>query len=223
MGYTEAGLRVALAFAGVASLNAAVNAPIASDAATRARGLAFASSLGAPALRAPLGGLCSARPAARAPLVLRMGRSGANLVTFGDVWRDACDDKDPIQAKELGLSEEWESESTEESEEAELRPLEAVSNVLTGLIERITKDPEEDEVRKNMEAFAKMHGGAVAPPMSEEEKGRQVSYAGMFPDIVDALIEEDLEAEEQLEATLERELRARVATLEATNETVVAL
>jgi hypothetical protein len=45
----------------------------------------------------------------------------------------------------------------------------------------------------------------------------------MFPDIVDALIEEDLEAEEQLEATLERELRARVATLEATNETVVAL
>ena len=52
--------------------------------------------------------------------------------------------------------------------DAELRPLEAVSNVLTGLIERITKDPEEDEVRKNMEAFAKMHGGAVAPPMSEE-------------------------------------------------------
>jgi uncharacterized protein YceH (UPF0502 family) len=147
-----------------------------------------------------------------------MGHSGANLVTFGDVWRDACDEPTPggsgRLAEELSDLAGFEV-AVEEVEEVPTSTLKAASKALNSVWRKLTKDPDENEVRKNLEAFAKMHGGAVAAPFTEENVVKKLQYTGLFPDIVDALIEEDLEAEDLEKDKMTRELKARVSTLES--------
>jgi len=221
---------VALAFAGAATAAGAAP-PLASDSrvpgmltssSPRTRALGFAPSLGGPALRAPLGSsaVCSARAPQRASLSLRMGRSGANLVTFGDVWRDACDEVTPggrlaEELSELQGFKDAIEEVKEASDNGKNKPLTAARSALNAVWSKLTKDADEEEVRKNLAAFARMHGGAVAAPLTEDKEGKEVRYAGLFPDIVDALIEEDLNADDLAVEVLQRELKARERELKA--------
>jgi len=166
MGFMGASLRVALVFAGAAT-TAGAAAPFASDARVpgmltsssprppRTRGaLGFAPSLGGPFLRAPLAdsAVCSSRSPQRASLSLRMGRRGAK-----EELADLAGFEDAV----------------EEVEEVLTSTLQAASNALHGVWRKLTEDPDENEVRKRLEAFAKMHGGAVAAPFTEENLGHE--------------------------------------------------
>ena len=80
----------------------------------------------------------------------------------------------------------------------------AAGAVGTALWSKLSPSPDDEEIQRNLKAFAKCHSGAVGTPMGDEELEKEVKYLGMFPDLVDALLEAQeeklvLEAQEELD------------------------
>mmetsp|Transcript_19679 Transcript_19679/g.40092 ORF Transcript_19679/g.40092 Transcript_19679/m.40092 type:complete len:205 (+) Transcript_19679:102-716(+) len=132
---------------------------------------------------------CSQR--CRRPAVAGMNmRSSTHLVTYGDVFRESYEEESRCDAI-------W--EASESEEEGAVNPLalaaSACCSVATGVWDHLTAEPNPEEVQANMAAFAKAHGGAIMTPLSEMELEKQVRYYGMFPDLVDTMIETELTSE----------------------------
>mmetsp|Transcript_10332 Transcript_10332/g.24431 ORF Transcript_10332/g.24431 Transcript_10332/m.24431 type:complete len:199 (-) Transcript_10332:117-713(-) len=117
---------------------------------------------------------------------MKMTRA-TNLVTFGDVWRETCEEEDLCDMV-------WEEQHQENT-----NPIVAcgtfVSTVATNVWDHLTADPSPEEVQASLAAFAKAHGGAVMTPMSDSELEKELRFCGMFPDLVDSIMELELSQE----------------------------
>ncbi|EKX39776.1 hypothetical protein GUITHDRAFT_154286 [Guillardia theta CCMP2712] len=127
------------------------------------------------------------------PTVAYMKQAGSHLVTYGDLWRDAVPEDDVQTNLQAEVTEAYDEQEAELSvAETLVKP---IRQAATAVWERLTYEPSEEEVRANLKAFAKAHGGAVMTPLSEEELEKEVKYCGMFPDLVDALVENEVQME----------------------------
>jgi len=86
--------------------------------------------------------------------------SPSQLVTYGDVFRMALADEVAERAEE---------------EKRRLKPVATVAKAASvvgtsfrNMLERLVADPPEDEISKNLEAFAMQHRGAVGMPVQKE-------------------------------------------------------
>jgi len=129
-----------------------------------------------------------------------MGKT--ELVTYGDLWRDALNENsegegefvvtDDTTADEDDFTYAMEEVSALASEA--VKPFkEAATGVASALWNKLSPSPDEEEVQRNLKAFAKCHSGAVMTPLGEDELASEVRYLGMFPDLVDALLEAQAE------------------------------
>ena len=126
-------------------------------------------------------------------MVAYMKQAGSHLVTYGDLWRDAVPEDDVQTNLQAEVTEAYDEQEAELSvAETIVKP---IRQAATAVWERLMYEPSEEEVRANLKAFAKAHGGAVMTPLSEEELEKEVKYCGMFPDLVDALVENEVQME----------------------------
>uniref|UniRef100_A0A7S0MGF3 Uncharacterized protein n=1 Tax=Cryptomonas curvata TaxID=233186 RepID=A0A7S0MGF3_9CRYP len=76
----------------------------------------------------------------------------------------------------------------------------AAAGAAANIWESLTKGTSEDEAQENLRKWAKAKGGAVLPPMEEDELDNEVRFVGLFPELVgqmmDATLDEDSEEEE---------------------------
>jgi len=121
-----------------------------------------------------------------------MKQAGSHLVTYGDLWRDAVPEDDQQTTLQAEVTEAYDEQTELSVAETLVKP---IRQAATAVWERLTYEPSEEEVRANLKAFAKAHGGAVMTPLSEEELEKEVKYCGMFPDLVDALVENEVQME----------------------------
>lgn len=139
--------------------------------------------------------------------VLGMGKT--QLVTYGDLWRDALNENSDGEEGEFVVADETDTtegdDFTYAMEELSLQASEAVkpikevaTGVASALWNKLSPSPNDEEVQRNLKAFAKCHSGAVMTPLGEEELASEVRYLGMFPDLVDALLE--AQEEDEMEA-----------------------
>jgi len=138
------------------------------------------------------GPAASLRPAT----ALRMGKT--ELVTYGDLWRDALNENSEGEGEFVVTDDTTadEDDFTYAMEEVSLLASEAVkpfkeaaTGVASALWNKLSPSPDEEEVQRNLKAFAKCHSGAVMTPLGDDELASEVRYLGMFPDLVDALLE----------------------------------
>ncbi len=52
------------------------------------------------------------------------------------------------------------------------------------------------QIRENLKRWATTRGGAVLPPLEDHELNNQVKYVGMFPELVDQMLETQLDLHE---------------------------
>ena len=126
----------------------------------------------------------------------------SQLVTHGDIWREVLNEDgyegrtaDPsLLGDETELSSENDfAYATEElsilASEVVAPIKKAAGAVGTALWSKLSPSPDDEEIQRNLKAFAKCHSGAVGTPMGDDELEKEVRYLGMFPDLVDALLE----------------------------------
>uniref|UniRef100_A0A7S0VT74 Protein-serine/threonine kinase n=1 Tax=Hemiselmis tepida TaxID=464990 RepID=A0A7S0VT74_9CRYP len=85
-----------------------------------------------------------------------LNNSPSQLVTYGDVFRQAMADVEAERAEEEGRR---------------IRPVAALSmvgNSFRQMLERLVADPPQDEISRNLEAFAMQHPGVVGLPVQKE-------------------------------------------------------
>ncbi len=49
------------------------------------------------------------------------------------------------------------------------------------------------QIRANLKRWATTRGGAVLPPLEDHELNNQMKYVGMFPELVDQMLETQLD------------------------------
>lgn len=200
-----------LAGAAVAEVGAFAPPPTAMQGPARAR--AALRCFAAPPLR-PLGAQPRARGGAAGGLA--MGSfDKSQLVTHGDIWREVLnEDGDEGRTADTSMLEDEtasENDFAYATEELSILASEVVAPIKkaagavgTALWSKLSPSPDDEEIQRNLKAFAKCHSGAVGTPMGDEELEKEVKYLGMFPDLVDALLEAQeeklvLEAQEELD------------------------
>ncbi len=52
------------------------------------------------------------------------------------------------------------------------------------------------QIRANLKMWATTRGGAVLPPLDDNELNNQVKYVGVFPELVDQMLETQLDQED---------------------------
>ena len=152
---------------------------------------------------------------------LSMGKT--QLVTYGDMWRDALvedENGNQIAGNEDSEGVGLDSESVPESDDGNdftyameelslqasevVRPIKrAATKVASAVWNKLSPSPDDAEVQRNLKAFAKGHSGAIGTPMDEQELASEVRFMGMFPDLVDALLE--AQEEDETPSALSRE------------------
>mmetsp|Transcript_53377 Transcript_53377/g.44783 ORF Transcript_53377/g.44783 Transcript_53377/m.44783 type:complete len:234 (+) Transcript_53377:213-914(+) len=131
---------------------------------------------------------------------ITLGMAKTQLVTYGDMWRDALhENENGEQMKELPTTDATSAEGddfTYATEELStfasevVAPIKAAATgVASAVWNRLSSSPDDDEIQRNLKAFAQSHRGAVMTPLGDEELASEVRYLGMFPDLVDALLE----------------------------------
>jgi hypothetical protein len=170
---------------------------------------AFSPVVLVPSLRAnsPHVALCPTARGTRlggSSIVLNEGK--AQLVTYGDLWRDALNEdgeEKSVTMSEMETSSEVDDLSyamedlTEHASEVVKPITTAATKVASAVWNKLSPSPDNDEIQRNLKAFSKCHSGAVGTPLGDEELASEVRYLGMFPDLVDAL----LDAQEEQETT----------------------
>ena len=131
---------------------------------------------------------------------ITVGMAKTQLVTYGDMWRDALhENENGEQMKELPMTDATSAEgddftyATEELSTFASEVVAPIKAAATGVAfavwNRLSSSPDDDEIQRNLKAFAQSHRGAVMTPLGDEELASEVRYLGMFPDLVDALLE----------------------------------
>jgi len=129
-----------------------------------------------------------------------LGMDKTQLVTYGDMWRDALhENENGEQTGELPTTDATSAEGddfTYATEELSIlasevvAPIKAAATVVASAVwNRLSRPDDDEEIQRNMKAFAKSHSGAVMTPLGDDELASEVRYLGMFPDLVDALLE----------------------------------
>lgn len=173
-------------------------------------------------------------PASRAPqtatggsrIALRMAKT--NLVTYGDMWRDALNENEDGKSTEASSdNDEFAPYTTDElstmASEA-IKPIkQAAAVAATAIWDRLTHSPDDKEIQRNLKAFARSHSGAVMTPLEEDELASEVRYLGMFPDLIDALLEAQQDADDKASKDMEEavEAIAQAAALGATERDIL--
>jgi len=140
---------------------------------------------------------------------LEMAYDRSRLVTQGDIWRellneDGTADLSVIDESELSTENDLAYATEELSILASevVAPIKKVAGAVgSALWSKLSPSPDEDEIQRNLRVFAKSHSGAVGTPMGEEELEKEVRYLGMFPDLVDAMLEAQEEQSARDEAS----------------------
>jgi hypothetical protein len=140
---------------------------------------------------------------------LEMAYDRSRLVTQGDIWRellneDGTADLSVIDESELSSENDLAYATEELSILASevVAPIKKVAGAVgSALWSKLSPSPDEDEIQRNLRVFAKSHSGAVGTPMGEEELEKEVRYLGMFPDLVDAMLEAQEEQSARDEAS----------------------
>ena len=202
-----------LAGAAVTDVGAFAPPPAAVQGPARAR--AALRCFAVPPLR-PLGLGVQQRARGGAAGGLAMGSfDKSQLVTHGDIWLEVLnEDGDEGRTADTSMLEDEtasENDFAYATEELSILASEVVAPIKkaagavgTALWSKLSPSPDDEEIQRNLKAFAKCHSGAVGTPMGDEELEKEVKYLGMFPDLVDALLEAQeeklvLEAQEELD------------------------
>eukprot|EP00287_Rhodomonas_sp_CCMP768_P001956 CAMPEP_0196729724 /NCGR_PEP_ID=MMETSP1091-20130531/10020_1 /TAXON_ID=302021 /ORGANISM="Rhodomonas sp., Strain CCMP768" /LENGTH=207 /DNA_ID=CAMNT_0042072641 /DNA_START=109 /DNA_END=732 /DNA_ORIENTATION=- len=139
----------------------------------------------------------------------KMALSGAHLVTYGDVWRDAIEGQSS-EGLASGLAEAGMEEADMEIEDFVAPLTTAASSFASRIWQSLIDEPTPEEVQANMAAFARAHSGAVATPLSEDELESEVKYCAMIPELRDALVDAEVMQQELQDAILHRQLADKI-------------
>ena len=154
-------------------------------------------------------------------LALSAGKT--QIVTYGDLWRDAVIEEG---GGEKGTDDDnyQTSVGTELSMMATeaMKPIKAAATgVASAVWSKLSPSPDDEEIQRNLKAFAIQHSGAVMTPLGDDELANEVRYLGMFPDLVDALLEaEEDKVESEEEAAAAAAVAAAAISAEASTDQV---
>ena len=154
-------------------------------------------------------------------LALSAGKT--QIVTYGDLWRDAVIEEG---GGEKGTDDDnyQTSVGTELSMMATeaMKPIKAAATgVASAVWSKLSPSPDDEEIQRNLKAFASQHSGAVMTPLGDDELANEVRYLGMFPDLVDALLEaEEDKVESEEEAAAAAAVAAAAISAEASTDQV---
>lgn len=154
-------------------------------------------------------------------LALSAGKT--QIVTYGDLWRDAVIEEG---GGEKGTDDDnyQTSVGTELSMMATeaMKPIKAAATgVASAVWSKLSPSPDDEEIQRNLKAFASQHSGAVMTPLGDDELANEVRYLGMFPDLVDALLEAEedkVESEEEAAAAAAAVAAAAISAEASTDQ-----
>lgn len=167
-------------------------------------------------LRAPAPAISTRKLRAASP---KMGMN-SNLVTYGDVWRDAIEGKNAEIANTLSAAGMEEMDEVNFEIVDVVRPFTTAASALGEAAVQKGRnflnslgEPSAEEVQANLAAFASCHSGAVATPLSEDELETEIKYCAMIPEWRDALVDAEVMEQELNDAILHRQLAAQFKML----------
>mmetsp|Transcript_1183 Transcript_1183/g.2779 ORF Transcript_1183/g.2779 Transcript_1183/m.2779 type:complete len:213 (+) Transcript_1183:164-802(+) len=145
---------------------ASQNAAAASHSSAKLCAFALAPLMGGPLLlrNGKLGNVNRAAPPAEGPSGLRMGFAGDHLVTYGDAFRQVETLESSLGMVEAAVEGTGSKPSADlgEGEEDKGKRMGVVSKIGSGVVSalnRVLAGPDSEEVRQNLEAFARSHPG----------------------------------------------------------------
>ena len=151
-----------------------------------------------------------------APSDWKMISSGSLLVTYGDIWKE-LKPAAKINPQIRRRFRKARAQSFQPRAMA-LRTLNVVGTAAANLWSWFLKGPTDDEVkqslkiplcwlyliilslqiRANLKRWATTRGGAVLPPLEDHELNNQVKYMGLFPELVEQMLETHLDQHEEV-------------------------